>query len=601
MEFRGAKLFAGVLGVTLAIGMPAAVAGKPRDPAKVPTMRGSGGAASTVDALATRAAIKTLRTGGNAVDAAVAAAGVLGVTEPFSSGIGGGGFMVIRTPGGKVKTIDGRETAPAAMEPDSFFESGAPLAFDDARYSGLSAGMPGTVATWDEALDRYGSRSLRRGAQAGHQRLRGAASSSTRPSSTRPRGTSLLRRRSHDRRDLPGPDGTPRDVGTRLRNRDMARAYERIARRGPAGFYGGPIADAMVAAAQDPPIAADADHVWRPGLMTERGPRRLRGALAASRPGSATAASTSGGWARRRAAARPWARRSTSSRATSRSAPTAPRPSTASSRPRAIRSPTAAPTSPTRPSSTSRWEACSPTRSRPSGARSSPIRRPMPARSSRAIRPTTKVLRGRPSVDTEGKSTTHLTVADRRGHGRLLHLHDRVDGRQRRSSSLAGASCSTTSSPTSTSRIPRVRTLPTGASGPAARWRRRSSRATASPCSRSGRRAGRRSSPPSCRSWSSASTSAGPCPRRSPPRGRRSGTGPRPAPSRRSSALPRRRSCKTFSATSSSAPPRTRPPRSVPRRGSSSSKRGRMLAAAEPTRRGGGSAMVVGGRAHGGR
>ena len=65
------------------------------------------------------------------------------------------------------------------------------------------------------------------------------------------------------------PDGTPRDVGTRFRNRDMARAYERIARRGPDGFYRGPIATAMATAVENPPIAADADHVWRPGLMTK--------------------------------------------------------------------------------------------------------------------------------------------------------------------------------------------------------------------------------------------------------------------------------------------------------------------------------------------
>ncbi len=268
MEFR-AKLFAGVLGIMLVIGMPAAAAGKPPDPAKAPTARGSGGAASTVDALATRAAIKTLRKGGNAVDAAVAAAGVLGVTEPFSSGIGGGGFMVIRTPGGKVKTIDGRETAPAAMAPDSFFESGAPLAFNDARYSGLSAGIPGTVATWDEALDRYGTRSMRNALKPGIKVAR--------------RGF-VVDQTFFDQAagnvayfdDVPttaeiylDADGTPRDVGTRLRNRDMGRAYERIARRGPAGFYGGPIADAMVEAAQDPPLAPDADHVWRTGLMTE--------------------------------------------------------------------------------------------------------------------------------------------------------------------------------------------------------------------------------------------------------------------------------------------------------------------------------------------
>src|SRR5215218_10188067 len=130
------------------------------DPPKTPVAEGTGGSAATVGPLATQAAVDTLRDGGNAVDAAVAAAGVLGVVEPFSCGIGGGGFMVIRTRDGKVTTIDSRELSPAAMRPDSFFENGAELEFDDARYSGLSAGVPGTVAGWERALRRYGTRSL---------------------------------------------------------------------------------------------------------------------------------------------------------------------------------------------------------------------------------------------------------------------------------------------------------------------------------------------------------------------------------------------------------------------------------------------------------
>src|SRR4051812_4804392 len=90
-------------------------------PTKQPTAVGAGGAAASVDQQATQAAVGVLRQGGNAVDAAVGAATVLGVVEPYSCGIGGGGFMTIySTRDRKVHTIDSRETAPAAMKADSF-------------------------------------------------------------------------------------------------------------------------------------------------------------------------------------------------------------------------------------------------------------------------------------------------------------------------------------------------------------------------------------------------------------------------------------------------------------------------------------------------
>ena len=218
--------------LTAALAAPVAQADHRDQFVKEPTAVGSGGAAGTVDVLATKAAIDTLKRGGNAVDATVAAAGVLGVTEPFSAGIGGGGFMVIRTPRGNVTTIDGREKAPAAMRPDSFFENGAPLSFADARWSGLSAGVPGTVAQWDEALDRYGSVSLRKALQPGIDVARhGFTVDQTFVDQTTPNVDFFD--------DIPStaaiyldPDGTPRDVGSTLRNPDLARTYEYIARHG---------------------------------------------------------------------------------------------------------------------------------------------------------------------------------------------------------------------------------------------------------------------------------------------------------------------------------------------------------------------------------
>src|SRR4051794_41881193 len=92
----------------LCAGLLAALAGAQgagaQEPAKSPTARGSGGAAATVDAFATQAAIGVLDSGGNAGDAAVAAAGVLGVPQPFSCGIGGGGLLGNPPPQGEGTT-----------------------------------------------------------------------------------------------------------------------------------------------------------------------------------------------------------------------------------------------------------------------------------------------------------------------------------------------------------------------------------------------------------------------------------------------------------------------------------------------------------------
>jgi gamma-glutamyltranspeptidase/glutathione hydrolase len=236
-----------------------------------PSAVGTGGAAATVDVLATQAAVDTLRNGGNAVDAAVVAAAVLGVTEPFSCGIGGGGFIVLyRASDGKVTTIDGRESAPAAMRPDSFWENGTPLPFNDARYSGRSVGVPGTVETWDEALERFGTISL---------------GDALAPAIRVARDGFVVDQTFFDQtqgnvdyfNDIPStaalyldPDGTPRDVGTVFRNPDLAGTYARIAQLGAKGFYRGVVANTLVKTVQDPAVSPTANHTWRPGLLTMR-------------------------------------------------------------------------------------------------------------------------------------------------------------------------------------------------------------------------------------------------------------------------------------------------------------------------------------------
>ena len=198
-----------------------------------PTATGTGGAAATVEVLASQAAIRIIRAGGNAVDAAVAAAAVLGVTEPFSCGIGGGGFIVYyeapKGPRGHphVYTLDHRERAPAAMRPDSMMEAGRPLAFNDARYSGLSVGVPGTVRGWAEALRRYGSKTTTLA-----QWLAPTISAAGNGFSVDAVFVAQTRENIPYPDDIPAaaallldPDGTPRDVGATFRNPELARTY----------------------------------------------------------------------------------------------------------------------------------------------------------------------------------------------------------------------------------------------------------------------------------------------------------------------------------------------------------------------------------------
>ena len=261
------RIGAWVAAAAFVLAVPASAAVAPNGP---PTAIGTGGAAASVETLATQAAIDTLTKGGNAIDAAVAAAGVLGVTEPFSCGMGGGGFMVIHTADGRIVTIDGRERASAAMTPTSFWDNGAPLPFTDARFSGLSVGVPGTVATWANALERYGTISL---ADALHAGIRVARDGYAIDQTWFDQANSV--RDWFD--DVPASaklfldaDGTVRDVGTVFSNPELAATYVRVARLGPKGFYRGAVADAIVNTVRQPVISPTANHLWRPGSMTMR-------------------------------------------------------------------------------------------------------------------------------------------------------------------------------------------------------------------------------------------------------------------------------------------------------------------------------------------
>ena len=221
-------------------------------PTKQPTAVGVGGGAATVDAQGTQAAIDALRRGGNAVDAAIAAAGVLGVVEPYSCGIGGGGFMTVYTArDGEVHTIDARETAPAAMKNDAFVGL---QSFEAQRVSGVSVGVPGTLRAWQKALDDYGTWPLRRALQSGIAAAQHGFTVDQTFFNQTDEAKAIFG-------DFPAtaalyldPDGSPRDVGTVIRNPDLARTYALIARKGAEALYSGPLAHAIVDTVKHPPL-----------------------------------------------------------------------------------------------------------------------------------------------------------------------------------------------------------------------------------------------------------------------------------------------------------------------------------------------------------
>lgn len=234
--------------------------------AKTPVATGSGGAVATISEPASRAALAILDKGGNAIDAAVAAAATLGVTDPFSCGIGGGGFMVIYLARDqRVITIDHRETAPASFTPTVFQQDGKEMDFDTVVASGMAVGVPGTVRGWHEALDRYGSMSFK-------QVLAPAIAVASNGFAVSANFSRLVEESQAKFNMFPDTaalylrNGKAIQPGGTLRNPGMAKAYRELAAGGVKVFYEGKIGRAVVDAVNRPRVA-DGVQV-RAGRMT---------------------------------------------------------------------------------------------------------------------------------------------------------------------------------------------------------------------------------------------------------------------------------------------------------------------------------------------
>ena len=216
--------------------------------------QGGHGAVAAAKPEASQVGVDILKKGGNAVDAAVATAFALGVLEPNASGLGGGGFMIVKLAGMKdAVVIDFRETAPAAARPDMYALGADGKVLNAANVvGGLASGVPGEVAGLLYGLEKFGSKKLSRAqiiqpsidwAKKGIPVTVNLAKIITDelPKINKFPATSAIYTQG----------GLPYELGDTIKNPELAATLELIAKKGKDGFYKGELAKKIVAAVKD--------------------------------------------------------------------------------------------------------------------------------------------------------------------------------------------------------------------------------------------------------------------------------------------------------------------------------------------------------------
>ena len=198
---------------------------------------------STAHPLAAQAGYDVLARGGSAVDAAIAVQMVLGLVEPESSGIGGGAFLLHWSQGEhKLRSYDGRETAPAAARSDRFMRDGKPMGFMEAVVGGRSVGVPGVLRMLELAHGKHGRLPWA-------DLFQPAIELAEKGFALTPRLYAVLQDEQYLRKD---PAALRlyygRAVGERIVNREYAATLRALAARGATALYEGPIAADMVRA-----------------------------------------------------------------------------------------------------------------------------------------------------------------------------------------------------------------------------------------------------------------------------------------------------------------------------------------------------------------
>jgi gamma-glutamyltranspeptidase/glutathione hydrolase len=219
--------------------------------AQRPAVEARHGIVTSAHVLASQAGVEMLQRGGNAIDAAVATGLALAVVYPFAGNLGGGGFMLVHLADGRDTVIDYRECAPSAATKDMYLDAqGALRRGNDSSTRGWRAsGVPGTVAGFAFALEKYGSGKLswsdvcepaRRLAAEGVIVSQGTASNL--------RSHAPLLSQFEESKRVYLKNGELWQAGERWKQPDLAATFARLQQQGPNEFYEGETARLIAAA-----------------------------------------------------------------------------------------------------------------------------------------------------------------------------------------------------------------------------------------------------------------------------------------------------------------------------------------------------------------
>lgn len=239
-------------------------AGQSQDTRRPDTATGSEGMVSTLHPQATKAGADVLRDGGNAIDAAVAVQFALNVVQPHTSGIGGGGFMLVYVAEeDELYSIDNRERAPLGATADMFLnDQGEPIPFEERITMGEAVGVPGTLRACDVALKRFGTHTLDELIMPGIELASGAC-----PVTVDEPLASAIEAEQGKFNDAAqsvfAPGGDALEVGDKLVQEDLAETFRQIKEKGIGAFYKGEIATATADVVQENGSSMTADDLAR--------------------------------------------------------------------------------------------------------------------------------------------------------------------------------------------------------------------------------------------------------------------------------------------------------------------------------------------------